>query len=79
MATSEIRRLRQRLHLLLTEPETATLDDEAWWSEFTALLDPVYAARAQQKRAERAALWASWTSANPPAVFETTGDDPDND
>jgi len=79
----QIREFRQRLHLLLTEPETAVLDDEAWWEQFGEVLDDVLATRAHAKRdatrARRGTQWAAWTAKNPPAHVDTSEfDDPDN-
>lgn len=49
----EIGEFRQRVHALLTEPETADLLDEEWWERLGDLLDQVYAARARAKRERR--------------------------
>lgn len=44
-----IDRFRQELQALLTEPETAELDDETWYDRFWELLEPVIDARAERQ------------------------------
>lgn len=45
----KINEFRQRVHALLTEPETADLPDEEWYDRLWELLDPVIDARAERQ------------------------------
>lgn len=57
----EISEFKERVHALLTEPETADLPDEVWWERFGELLDDVLAVRARARRAQRELTrCASW-------------------
>ena len=49
----EIKQFKERLHALLTEPETADLPDAEWWERFGEALDEILGARARARRDER--------------------------
>lgn len=49
----EIREFKERVHALLTEPETANLPDDQWWELFGDTLDAVLKTRAKARQAAR--------------------------
>lgn len=66
----EIGEFRERVHALLTEPETAHLPDEVWWGRFGELLDDVLAARARAKRerAQSSPAYRAWQNRQIPTA-----------
>src|SRR6187431_250641 len=50
--SDELRKLREQVAALGSEPETAELSDEAWYDRLWELLDPVIDARAYRSLAD---------------------------
>jgi hypothetical protein len=51
----KINEFRRALADFVADDDVVQLDDEAWWKQLGDLLDPVYAERALERRAQREA------------------------